>query len=271
MLIGSHHWHPNFFIKLIQHFGIESEVASHLADNYGDRSWIVAAMASATGSRWPIYGARLATGYPFVEGEVRYACRRELACTAVDVVARRTRLAFLNPRACLEALPRVIEIMAIELGWDAQRKKQEYDQAQNYLLSMGLLMKDKIEYPQPSKANADSEEEQARYLTQIHFVPGEIAKYKQIFDSLDYDRDGSVSHKDLGMALSKLGVKMNSRELASVIAEVDLNKSGSVEFNEFLQVLAGVKDIRSRSKFARIVADYQDREQFDSDRSGGGI
>jgi len=54
--------------------------------------------------------------------QVVFACR-EYACSAVDVLARRLRLAFLNVHAAEEALPRVIEIMARELGWNAQRQQ----------------------------------------------------------------------------------------------------------------------------------------------------
>jgi len=53
---------------------------------------------------------------------VIYACR-EYACSAIDVLARRLRLAFLNVHAAEEALPRVIEIMARELGWNASKQK----------------------------------------------------------------------------------------------------------------------------------------------------
>jgi len=48
--------------------------------------------------------------------QVRYAVR-EYACTAVDVLARRLRLAFLNVQAAEEALDGIIRIMAEELGW----------------------------------------------------------------------------------------------------------------------------------------------------------
>ena len=71
------------FIKIIQHFGIETEVAQHLADSYGDRAWAVASMASETGKRWPVFGKRISNGYPYIEAEVRYAVRNEYACTAV--------------------------------------------------------------------------------------------------------------------------------------------------------------------------------------------
>ena len=53
---------------------------------------------------------------------MRYAVR-EYACTAIDVIGRRTRLAFCNVHAAEEALPRVIEIMAEELKWN--KKKQQ--------------------------------------------------------------------------------------------------------------------------------------------------
>ena len=48
---------------------------------------------------------------------------KEYAATATDVLARRTRLGFLNVHAAEEALPRVIEIMATELCWDKKRQK----------------------------------------------------------------------------------------------------------------------------------------------------
>ena len=74
-------------------------------------------MATESGLRWPVHGTRLDPSYPYIDAEVRWACRREYAATAVDVIARRTRLSFLNAEAALDALPKVIDIMAIELGW----------------------------------------------------------------------------------------------------------------------------------------------------------
>ncbi len=83
---------------------------------------------------------RLSPHHPYLEAEVRYACRHELACTAADVLGRRTRLAFLNAKASLNALPRVIEIMAEELKWDRKRKQREYSETVEYLKSMGLKL-----------------------------------------------------------------------------------------------------------------------------------
>jgi glycerol-3-phosphate dehydrogenase len=85
-----------------------------------------------------VRGCRISTLYPFIDGEVRYAVRHEYAQTAVDVIARRTRLAFLNAEAALEALPNVIDLMAEELKWSNKRKDLEWKDSVSYLSSMGL-------------------------------------------------------------------------------------------------------------------------------------
>ena len=273
-LIGAQGWSPNMFIKLIQHFGLETEVAMHLSETYGDRAWGVAALAAQSGSRWPIFGVRLAPGYPYIEAEVKYACQKEYACTAVDVIARRTRLSFINVQSTLAALPRIIEIMSKELGWDEERKTHELENAKEFLKSMGLSNKDLNTFVGASKeaqTSANVSEGEARFLARTHFLPNELTLYRQTFNELDGDEDGAISFNDFSRVLSKIGVYMDDKELAEVIREVDINRSGSVEFDEFLEVVAAVKDIRSRSKFARIVARYQERAQFPTERSGGGV
>jgi len=53
------------------------------------------------------------------EGEVIWAAREEMARTADDVLARRTRVLQLDARAAIEAAPRVAQLLAAELGRDA--------------------------------------------------------------------------------------------------------------------------------------------------------
>ena len=137
-LIGAHGYSKTLFINLIQHFGVETDVAKHLVDSYGDRAWTVAALSSPTERRFPVRGIRISALYPFIDGEVRYAVRHEYAQTAVDVLARRTRLAFLNAQAALEALPIVIDLMAEELKWDSKRRDLEWTDSVRFLASMGL-------------------------------------------------------------------------------------------------------------------------------------
>ena len=112
-------------------------MAKQLSDNYGDRAWTVCALAEP-GEQWPVHGVRLSHNHSYVEAEVLYAARHEYACTAVDVLARRTRLAFVDVQAALAALPRVIEIMSKELGWSRARQRAEYARGVQFLGSMGL-------------------------------------------------------------------------------------------------------------------------------------
>ena len=93
-----------------------------MAGTYGDKAAEVAKLAKFTGKRWPVVGRKLVDEFPYLEADVKYAVK-EYACTAVDVLARRTRLAFLHVHAADEALPKIVSIMAKELGWSKARMK----------------------------------------------------------------------------------------------------------------------------------------------------
>ena len=132
-LIGAHGYSPTLSTNLRDSFHLDAIVADHLACSYGDRAWEVASLASAAPTN------RIAgEAYPYLDGEVRYAVQSEYAQTAVDVLARRTRLAFLDVQAAVTALPVVISIMAEELGWEEARKRSEFTDTIRFLRSMGL-------------------------------------------------------------------------------------------------------------------------------------
>jgi len=107
----------------LQERGFPADVARHLHLAYGDRADTVAEIAGSDGA------VRLAPDHPYLEAEVRHAARAEFAATVVDVLARRTRLAMLDAAAACAAAPRVAEILAEELGWDAARATAEAEAA----------------------------------------------------------------------------------------------------------------------------------------------
>lgn len=55
--------------------------------------------------------------FNYLEAEIKQGIN-EYALTAVDMIARRMRIAFLNRRAAHEALPKVVKLMAKELKWN---------------------------------------------------------------------------------------------------------------------------------------------------------
>ena len=74
----------------------------------------------------------LAPGRPFLEAEVAWAARHELALSLDDVLARRTRLAVELPDRGAAIAPRVAAILGRELGWGEARQALE---VQSYLAS----------------------------------------------------------------------------------------------------------------------------------------
>jgi len=143
-LIGAEHWDSAFFTVLIQNYKrtkttkttrtqvkFSSEIAQHLSNSYGTRAHRVAKIAEEG------FGNRLADGYPYIEAEVVFAAKEEMACTVVDVIARRTRIAFLDTEAASLCLPRVVDIMADILKWDDARKTKELEMAKYFLSTFG--------------------------------------------------------------------------------------------------------------------------------------
>ncbi|KAK3595397.1 hypothetical protein CHS0354_008830 [Potamilus streckersoni] len=254
-LDGAHGWSPTMFIRLVQDFGLENEVAQHLASTYGDKAFKVARMAALTGKRWPVMGKRLHQEYPYIEAEVRYAVR-EYACTAIDIVARRTRLAFCNVLAAEEALPRIIEIMAEELKWNKFKQQQEMERVKVFLRrEMGLDL---------GKASMD---------VKINFTKEEINQYAKRFSSLDIDNKGYITINDLRRYFKKMGERVSEDQLHDILSEVDLNKNAQVDLGEFLQLMSALKSgTMTNSRFARAAEMNEElQKQISVERSGGGL
>lgn len=75
---------------------------------------------------------------PYVEAEVVWAARSEMARTVEDVLARRTRALFLDSRSAIRMAPRVAAILAKELGkdeaWQAGQIKAFNQVADGYVI-----------------------------------------------------------------------------------------------------------------------------------------
>jgi glycerol-3-phosphate dehydrogenase len=66
-------------------------------------------------------------GRPFLEAEVAWAVRHELALSLDDVLARRLRLAAELPDRGASIAARVASIMARDLGWGESRQALEVE------------------------------------------------------------------------------------------------------------------------------------------------
>lgn len=71
LLEGSHGWSPTMYIRLVQDFGLEPDVAMHMSNSYGDRAFAVAKLAHVTGKRWPVIGKKIHPEFPYIDAEIR--------------------------------------------------------------------------------------------------------------------------------------------------------------------------------------------------------
>jgi Ca2+-binding EF-hand superfamily protein len=89
----------------------------------------------------------------------------------------------------------------------------------------------------------------------------EVQKLWQAFSIFDTDNSGAISAAELGQVLQSLGQSLNPTQLRDLIKEVDTDRSGSIEFEEFKTLMIAKQgDRQSRLKLAFSI--------FDKDNSG---
>lgn len=249
LLEGAHGWSPNLFIQLVQEHGMDVDVAQHLTEVYGDKALVIANMASLTGLRWPILGKRLHPEFPYIEEEIKYACQ-EYAVRAVDFLARRTRLAFLNAVAAQEALPHVIEIMAKELNWDSRKRKEETQHAQAFLCrEMGLGLSALDSAP-------------------ITLTMEETDQLLQRFRKLDSGAKGYITLSDFERSCKESGERLSKQSLQALLETIDKDRDGRVDVAEFLRFMSALKSgTVAHSPLKRVLTG----SVIPVHRSGGGV
>lgn len=245
LLHGGEGYHKSLSIQLIQKYGISEEVAEHLVRTYGGRVWEVVEKCKPTGKQWPRYGVQLVDGYPYIEAEVRFACQ-EYACTIEDILSRRTRLAFLNSEAAWEALPRVAEIMAEELGWNKATKKEQIKCAEKYLAAYG----GRIPY----------EDDIA-----LRFLAYEDAM--DMFRDIDRDGSGFIDPQELKEIATRLGNPLSDKQLKALFRTIDTDKNGKISAEEFV---AWIQDEQSKNDVKKYFHATATKifEDIDTDGSG---
>mmetsp|Transcript_11248 Transcript_11248/g.35886 ORF Transcript_11248/g.35886 Transcript_11248/m.35886 type:complete len:655 (+) Transcript_11248:38-2002(+) len=88
------------------------------------------------------------------------------------------------------------------------------------------------------------------------FTPQEITEFRRCFRAFDEDGNGSIDRHEMVKVLNSLGENLSSAEVDTLIASVDIDKSGTIEFNEFLLVVKGMRHgagKRSSTRFERVV------------------
>ncbi len=127
-LIGTEGYSKNLSLEIQRDYDLPRESARHLSRAYGGQAKQLLEEAEDF--------ELLTNKLPYLRAEVRYACRHEHACTAIDLIAHRTRIAFIDQQAALDTLTDVCTLMALELNWDELRVAQEIERAEDFLKTM---------------------------------------------------------------------------------------------------------------------------------------
>lgn len=88
----------------------------------------------------------------------------------------------------------------------------------------------------------------------------QIAEFKEAFSLLDKDKDGAISSKELGTVMRSLGQNPTEEELKDMIKEVDANNDGTIDFPEFLLMMAGKMDEAGEDEKIKVAFKVFDRD-----------
>jgi len=91
----------------------------------------------------------------------------------------------------------------------------------------------------------------------------EINEYKAAFNLFDKNQDGQIEPEELGCLMRSLGQNFSNADLKGITKEITNNNSFSVEFHEFLDIMA--KNRRQKDDFSKLIQAFK---YFDRDNSG---
>ncbi|XP_059616245.1 calmodulin-A-like isoform X3 [Phlebotomus argentipes] len=75
-------------------------------------------------------------------------------------------------------------------------------------------------------------------LTEYGLSEEQVAEFKEAFMLFDKDEDGTITMAELGVVMRSLGQRPTETELRDMVNEVDQDGNGTIEFNEFLQMMS---------------------------------
>jgi calmodulin len=75
---------------------------------------------------------------------------------------------------------------------------------------------------------------------------GEMAKIRECFNAYDANRDGVISKAEFSELLQQLGIRMPAASVDAFFALIDVDKSGTIEFSEFVDWYTTLTELADR-------------------------
>ena len=99
--------------------GLTPAVVRHLGTTYGTDADVVLDLVASTAA----LATPLIADLPYIQAEVVYACRSEMAMTPYDILAHRTAIILEDRQQGLGCVAQVAALMAPELGWTQEEQQ----------------------------------------------------------------------------------------------------------------------------------------------------
>jgi glycerol-3-phosphate dehydrogenase len=103
--------------------GLSGQTIDHLGKGYGSEGLAVLRLVESD----PSLAEVLIDDLPYIRAEVICACRKEMAMTPCDVLARRTAITVLDRQRGTGVVDDVAALMAQELGWSPAERQRMVD------------------------------------------------------------------------------------------------------------------------------------------------
>ena len=75
-------------------------------------------------------------------------------------------------------------------------------------------------------------------MVELGLTEEQISEFAEAFKLFDKDLDGRITSSELGIVMRSLGQRPTDQELKNMVTIVDQDGNGTIEFNEFLNLMS---------------------------------
>nr|GMD13550.1 calmodulin [Ipomoea batatas] len=130
----------------------------------------------------------------------------------------------------------------VENGYKAKAFKKDGKKKDALAMMIILLGVDQSVRRCTLNANNSKEAWDAIQIKYQGMMDDQMAEFKAAFSLFDKDGDGCITRKELGTMMRSLGENPSEADLQDMINEVDADGNGTIDFSEFLNFMAGMKN-----------------------------
>merc|ERR1711906_25628 len=77
---------------------------------------------------------------------------------------------------------------------------------------------------------------------EVMITDEQMGEFKEAFELFDTDKSGSIDAAELAFAMRALGFEPTGQEVADMLAKTDEDGNGTVQFQEFVDLISGKLD-----------------------------